>query len=383
MVVFSPAQCQEILREFDAFDRKNDENTSEFYKDSVGAYDLPTTISHVERLTAQVHAMFPGAVFQNTYTRAYARGSYLKIHTDRDGLDITMSVCLEKTTPVAYPLCVSKVEHKGEWRSGVDTTPHTSSCISYDMPVGMGVVMEGRKYPHWRDALDCKDGERAVYAFYHWKYAEPKLEPKTEPKSEPKSKHVPALVLTNPDVALYNNFLSDVECALLIWMSNDRLKRSQVVDNQNGGEYVDPNRSSHGTYFAVGENAVVAHIEKRISEVTGYPVENGEGLQILRYEAGQEYRPHFDYFDPNSPAVSAQLANNRVCTFLMYLNTPEDGGETIFPDAGLSVRAKQGSAVQFSYQTPSPDTKTLHAGTPVVKGEKWVATKWIRRNEYK
>jgi prolyl 4-hydroxylase len=133
----------------------------------------------------------------------------------------------------------------------------------------------------------------------------------------------------------------------------------------------------------VGENPVVANIERRISEITGYPIENGEGIQILRYEEGQEYRPHFDYFDPNSPAVSDQLNNNRVCTFLMYLNTPEEGGETIFPDAGLSVRAKQGSAVQFSYQTPSPDTKTLHAGTPVIKGEKWVATKWIRRKEYK
>jgi hypothetical protein len=375
MIVLSPAQCQEIICEFDAFDKKNDENASEFYKDSVGAYDLPTTMLHVERLTAQVQKMFPGAVFQNTYTREYSKGSYLKIHTDRDGLDITMSVCLDKTTPVAYPLCVSKVEHKGNWFSGLDATPYTGSFASYDMPVGMGVVMEGRKYPHWREALDCKDGERAVYAFYHWKYGEQK------PKQ--KSKHVPALVLKNPEVALYNNFLSDVECALLVWMSHDRLKRSQVVNNETGGDYVDQNRTSHGTYFTVGENSVIANIEKRISEVTGYPVENGEGIQILRYEEGQEYRPHFDYFDPNSPALDNNLSNNRVCTFLMYLNTPEEGGETNFPDAGLSVRAKQGSALQFSYQTPTPDTKTLHAGTPVIKGEKWVATKWIRHKEYK
>lgn len=375
MIVFTPAQCQEILDEFDAFDKKNDENTSEFYKDSVGAYDLPATITHVDRLTAQVREMFPGAVFQNTYTRAYAQGSYLKIHTDRDGLDITMSVCLEKTTPVAYPLCVSKVAHEGLWDSGIDAAPYKTSFASYDMPTGMGVVMEGRKYPHWRDALDCRDGERAVYAFYHWKYAEQK------PKQ--KSRHAPVLVLKSPEVSLYNNFLSDVECALLIWMSNDRLKRSQVVDNQNGGEYIDPNRSSDGTCFQVNENVVIANIEKRISEVTGYPIENGEGIQILRYKEGQEYRPHFDYFDPSSPAINNQLSNNRVCTFLMYLNTPEEGGETVFPDAGLSVKAKQGSALQFSYQTPSPDTKTLHAGTPVIKGEKWVATKWIRQKEYK
>lgn len=375
MLIFSPVQCQEILQEFDAFDKKNDENTSEFYKDSLGAYDLPTTLAHVERLTAQVQEMFPGAVFQNTYTRSYAKGSYLKIHTDRDGLDITMSVCLEKTTPVAYPLCVSKATYEGQWNSSVNPEPYTKSFASYDMPVGVGVVMEGRKYPHWRDALDCKNGERAVYVFYHWKYA--------EQATKPKPKHIPSLVLKSPDVALYNNFLSDVECALLIWMSNDRLKRSQVVDNENGGEYMDTARTSYGTHFAVGENVIVSSIEQRISEITGYPVENGEGIQILRYEEGQEYRPHFDYFDPNSPAVSKQLSNNRVCTFLMYLNTPEEGGETVFPDAGLSVRAKQGSAVRFSYQTPSPDTKTLHAGTPVIKGTKWIATKWIRHKEYK
>lgn len=375
MVVFTPTQCQEIITEFDLFEQKVDENTSEFYKDSVGVYDLPKTLAYVGQLTAKVHEMFPGAVFQNTYTRAYAQGSYLKIHTDRDGLDITISVCLEKTTPVAYPLCISKTVYEGQWDSSINTEPYTKSFTSYDMPVGMGVVMEGRKYPHWRDALDCKSGERAVYAFYHWRYADQK------PKQ--KSKHVPSLVLKNPEVSLYNNFLSDVECALLIWMSNDRLKRSQVVDNQSGGEYVDPNRSSYGTYFTVQENAIVANIEKRISEVTGYPIENGEGIQILRYKEGQEYRPHFDYFDPNSPAVSNHLSNNRVCTFLMYLNTPEEGGDTAFPDAGLSVKAKQGSALQFSYQTPSPDTKTLHAGTPVIKGEKWVATKWIRQKEYK
>jgi hypothetical protein len=375
MLVFSPAQCQEILREFDAFDEKNDENTSEFYKDSVGAYGLPSTMTHVDRLTAQVQEMFPGAVFENTYTRSYSKGSYLKIHTDREGLDITISVCLEKTTPVSYPLCVSKVTHEGLWDSGTNAEPYKSSFASYDMPTGMGVIMEGRKYPHWRDALDCNDGERAVYVFYHWRYG--------EKKSKQKSKHVPALVLQNPEVSLYNNFLSDVECALLIWMSNDRLKRSQVVNNEDGGEYVDSARSSHGTYFSVGENVVIDSIEKRISEVTGYPVENGEGIQILRYEVGQEYRPHFDYFDPNSPGGGNHLKNNRVCTFLMYLNTPEEGGETTFPDAGLSVRAKQGSAVQFSYQTPSPETKTLHAGTPVIKGTKWVATKWIRHKEYK
>lgn len=373
MIVFSSDECAEIVREFDCTDGKLDENKESFYKNSVGVGNLPTTLKHVERLTSEIQKKFPGAMFSNTYTREYRKGSILGVHTDRRGLDVTLSVCLEKKTPIAWPLCVSKETYSlDEWDEATDTTKYRQSFTAYDMAEGVGAICEGRKFPHWRDELNCEDGERAIYVFYHW----------TMPKVAARVLGRPSVTFKSPDAAVYENFLSDVECGLLIWMAQDRLKRSTVVNNKNGDGYVDNNRTSYGMSFTVGENSLIKHIEEKISQVTGLPVENGEGIQILRYQVGQEYKPHFDYFDPNSPGVADQVKNNRICTFLMYLNTPKDGGATIFPDAGVRVAARQGNALMFSYPTATPDTKTLHGGEPVVQGEKWIATKWIRQNRY-
>jgi prolyl 4-hydroxylase len=138
-------------------------------------------------------------------------------------------------------------------------------------------------------------------------------------------------------------------------------------------------------HFLIGETPLIQKIEQRISDLTGIPVENGEGIQVLRYEKGQQYKPHFDYFPEDKEGSATHIKNGgqRIATFLMYLNTPESGGATIFPDAGLEVHAQEGNALLFRYNTPTADSKTLHGGTPVEAGVKWVATKWLRVNEFK
>ena len=67
----------------------------------------------------------------------------------------------------------------------------------------------------------------------------------------------------------------------------------------------------------------------------------------------------------------------------MYLNTPERGGATVFPDVGFQVAPLRGHAVFFSYDRPHPSTRTLHGGAPVLEGVKWVATKWLREGEFR
>jgi prolyl 4-hydroxylase len=113
-------------------------------------------------------------------------------------------------------------------------------------------------------------------------------------------------------------------------------------------------------------------------------VNHGEGLQILRYRPGAEYRPHHDYFDPVHPGTAKILerGGQRVGTLVMYLNTPEGGGATTFPDVGLEVAPVRGNAVFFSYDRAHPSTRTLHGGAPVTAGEKWVATKWLRQGVF-
>ena len=114
------------------------------------------------------------------------------------------------------------------------------------------------------------------------------------------------------------------------------------------------------------------------------PAENGEGLQILRYRPGAQYRPHYDYFDPAEPGTPKILerGGQRLASIVCYLNTPEAGGATVFPDAGLEVAPVQGNAVFFSYDRPHPSTRTLHGGAEVGAGEKWVATKWLREGRF-
>jgi prolyl 4-hydroxylase len=116
----------------------------------------------------------------------------------------------------------------------------------------------------------------------------------------------------------------------------------------------------------------------------GWPIENGEGMQILRYRPGAEYKPHYDYFDPalsGTPGI-LKRGGQRVGSLVCYLNTPAKGGATVFPDVHLDVAPVKGNAVFFSYDRPHPMTRSLHGGAPVIEGEKWVATKWLREGRF-
>jgi prolyl 4-hydroxylase len=193
------------------------------------------------------------------------------------------------------------------------------------------------------------------------------------------------LALTRPRLVLFRNFLSHQECDSLIRLARDRIEASEVIDMQSGSTRHDQGRTSSGMNFQRAETPLIERIEKRISALLRWPYEKGEALQVLRYRVGQEYQPHFDYVDPTQPGAGPFLARGgqRVATFLMYLNTPEDGGGTNFPDAGLEIAAHKGSALFFSYDRPDPNTLTRHGGMPVRAGEKWVATKWLREAEHR
>ena len=197
----------------------------------------------------------------------------------------------------------------------------------------------------------------------------------------------PVRVLTtmkHPRVVVFGGLLSDEECIALMALAEPRLARSETVDNATGGSEVNAARTSDGMFFERGEHALIRTLEQRIAELLQWPLENGEGLQILRYRPGAEYRPHHDYFDPvhsGTPRI-LERGGQRVGTLVMYLNTPDGGGATTFPDVGLEVAPVRGNAVFFSYDRAHPSTKTLHGGAPVTAGEKWVATKWLRQGVF-
>ncbi|KAH1072750.1 hypothetical protein J1N35_025078 [Gossypium stocksii] len=204
-----------------------------------------------------------------------------------------------------------------------------------------------------------------------------------------------------PRAFIYHNFLSMEECEYLIDLAKPHMKKSKVVDSKTGKSEDSSVRTSSGTFLPRGRDKIIKSIEKRIADFTFIPVEHGEGLQVLHYEVGQKYEPHYDYFKDE---VNTRNGGQRIATVLMYLSDVEEGGETVFPSAkgnisavpwwnelsecgkrGLSVRPKMGDALLFWSMKPDAtlDLSSLHGGCPVIRGNKWSSTKWMRVNEYK
>jgi len=192
------------------------------------------------------------------------------------------------------------------------------------------------------------------------------------------------LTMRNPRVIVFGGLLSSDECDQLIALGRERLARSETVDMKTGGSELNAARTSEGMFFTRGENELCARIEQRIATLLNWPVENGEGLQVLRYRPGAEYKPHYDYFDPTAAGTPSILkrGGQRMASLVTYLNTPAKGGATLFPDVSLEVAPIRGNAVFFSYDRPHPMTRSLHGGAPVIEGEKWVATKWLREGRF-
>ena len=187
-----------------------------------------------------------------------------------------------------------------------------------------------------------------------------------------------------PRIVVFGNLLTKEECDALIEASRPKLARSETVHRASGGTELNEARTSEGTYFFHDASPLLEIINRRIAQVTRWPLAHGEPLQILHYGVGAEYQPHYDYFSPEDAGTAKLLTHGgqRVATLITYLNTPAAGGATVFPDVGLEVAPICGNAVFFAYERPAPISRTLHGGTPVVAGEKWIATRWMRENAY-
>jgi prolyl 4-hydroxylase len=192
--------------------------------------------------------------------------------------------------------------------------------------------------------------------------------------------------LQRPCVAVLGNVLSEEECEAVIGLGAPRLAPSTVVDPHSGMNHVAAHRSSEGMFFGLGENALIARLDQRLSLLMGAPIEHGEGLQLLRYRPGCQSSPHYDFLVPQNEANRASIARSgqRMSTLVVYLNDVPAGGATEFPELGLTVAPRRGNAVYFEYANGAGqlDHATLHAGASVEQGEKWVLTKWMRTRPF-
>jgi prolyl 4-hydroxylase len=120
-------------------------------------------------------------------------------------------------------------------------------------------------------------------------------------------------------------------------------------------------------------------ILSRVLAETGhsYTLSQSELLQLTRYRREQQYVAHYDHF--NLPGYENSVEVDRVATVILYLNDGFQGGETYFPKLNITVTPRQGDLLYFHYPAEIADM-SLHAGLPVITGEKRIATLWIRKD---
>ncbi|XP_016347581.1 prolyl 4-hydroxylase subunit alpha-1 [Sinocyclocheilus anshuiensis] len=166
-----------------------------------------------------------------------------------------------------------------------------------------------------------------------------------------------------PGIIRYHDIISDREIEILTNISRPLLSRSLTT----GG--VSKNRTSQGV-FLKEDNIVVARISQRIADITGLSTKSAENLFVQNYGIGGRYEPHYDELDDE---------NGRIATFLIYMSDVEIGGATVFPQVDVALKPKKGSAVFWYnlHKNGNVDLNTKHAGCPVLRGNKWVANKWI------
>jgi len=197
----------------------------------------------------------------------------------------------------------------------------------------------------------------------------------------------PQPVSWSPRVFTFPSFLSQDECFHLIGLARPFLRRAMVLNRKSGELIVGDGRRSRNTRLLDPlRDIVVWQVEQRLARYAMLPVANAEPITIIYYGIGDEYRPHSDYYPPEDPGsqVGLDKGGQRVATFISYLNAVEEGGETVFPEADISVAPTPGMGLLWfnTLHDRTPDRKTLHAGLPVKKGEKWILSRWIRETEY-
>lgn len=192
-------------------------------------------------------------------------------------------------------------------------------------------------------------------------------------EGQPTSLPAPELLQRRPQIKRYAGFCTALEGAYLASLVAPSLEPATVVDPATGQLVAHPIRTSDtATIGPALESLVVQAVNRRIAAATGTLVAQGEPLTVLRYAPGQQYRLHLDTL----PAET----NQRIRTAILYLNSGYEGGETSFPLVDVTVKAGPGDLIVFDNvdETGASDLLSRHAGLPVIRGNKWIATRWIR-----
>ncbi|HSZ74507.1 MAG TPA: 2OG-Fe(II) oxygenase [Rhizomicrobium sp.] len=192
----------------------------------------------------------------------------------------------------------------------------------------------------------------------------------------------PRIVSPAPRISVIENLLPHVLCDWLIERARPHLKPAQVYSRTTAEGSIERGRTNSAMEFNIAEtDLVVALVREKIARLTQLPMHAMEHTQVLHYTPGQQFFRHFDFFEPSIPTHAREIEarGQRLATFLIYLNENFEGGETDFPEIGWRYCGRKGDALLFwNVEGRAPDRRTLHAGLPTTRGEKWLLSQWIR-----
>ncbi|MEM9014712.1 MAG: 2OG-Fe(II) oxygenase [Pseudomonadota bacterium] len=189
-------------------------------------------------------------------------------------------------------------------------------------------------------------------------------------------------ISSSPKVGLFRQIFPPWICEYVVAVGARQLRPSFTIDPKTGVSRRDAFRTSMTATVGPADcDVMLALLNFRLAILAGVPPNHGEFLSILRYKPLEEYKPHFDWLPENE---DRSRSGQRVATALLYLNNDYDGGETQFTSAGISVQGDRGDVLVFRNVTDNgePDLASKHAGLPVTRGEKWLASKWLRARQY-
>lgn len=184
------------------------------------------------------------------------------------------------------------------------------------------------------------------------------------------------------EIYAFGDFFSSDECRRLIGMIDQVARPSQLHDVAYASKF----RTSYSGNFDPWDPFVIS-VSRKIDDLLGIAPRCGETIQGQRYLPGQEFKPHCDWFFADQPywPEEQKRGGQRSWTAMAFLNAVEGGGHTQFTKLGMMIEPKPGALLVWNNANPdgSPNEDTLHAGTPVAKGVKYVLTKWYRTRQFR
>ncbi len=187
----------------------------------------------------------------------------------------------------------------------------------------------------------------------------------------------------SPLIRRFEAFVPDSVCRWLMELARGRLTRALVYDPVGRQDLASRNRTNSWAQFDLMTSELVhLLVQLRMQAACGLPLSNMEATAVLHYAAGEESTNHFDFVSPEISGYAEEIASNgqRVMTFLVYLNDDYEGGRTDFPELELAHKGRRGEGLFFvnALENNDPDLRTLHAGRPPTRGEKWIVSQFIR-----